>query len=283
MQFDPTLWLLLVGLQAVTAQLENLQNEPLFENDGETLDANGVNLTGAFRQLQYETELYPAVYSGNYKISGCHEHHHASLLQVFIPQFQYALKVAIVEAKKGRSSPAYAAFFKSDVNKDLVVEKLEKVATGASVRIRDGSLRNLEVRCVGPKDKVLFQLFCEQHRVRLFFYAAFSAGICPAFFGERPDWGSNIACPSVRNNRFQESQSDERSEFLSSQLSDWVYQFVLVYLYADDKISAAGYWAQECVDLSAAESIKNPANYAWFVGGMSHAASQNPFLHSYEF
>ena len=267
MLFRDILWLLILGSQAVFAQITPAEAELDYEEEDDD-DSSILDLTWAHSAFETSNSGLPVERSGNYGLRGCAKDGETAYLQVMLPQFSHNLQAAADEALKGRASPAFSAFFKSDENKIFVAKVLNDIADGSLSPNMDA--QSPMFACITDDNKPLLDLCNEHPNTKLVALNDWIAAACPNFFRMRSVWWANVACPRVRSHgdyEWQPYQRPENQNLLDSQYATFVAHYTSAYLPISESAKVTKSSLQDCAALSPIEAIHNPMSYAWFAAG----------------
>ncbi|KAL8984817.1 MAG: hypothetical protein Q9205_001308 [Flavoplaca limonia] len=211
--------------------------------------------------------------TGNYQIYYCGEGpgSKAARLQTLLPHFRDNLKLVLVDVKRGTTSKAYQAYFKSQANAAKVEAIFQAIADGIQlyVRVPGAPTKHYHpvyptMLCLDPRipNVAALQAVCSATRgggkaaATIIPHSQFMV-MCPDFWKLRkgPD---RTDCPQVKRNKFV--PDDHR--IAVNKFGVFVHEFAHAYTHNWDPKEI--YSPMDAVKLSAAQSVKNANNFALY-------------------
>ncbi|KAL8877000.1 MAG: hypothetical protein Q9198_004902 [Flavoplaca austrocitrina] len=227
--------------------------------------------------------------TGNYQIYYCGEGpgSKAARLQTLLPHFRDNLKLVLVDVKRGTTSKAYQAYFKSQANAAKVEAIFQAIADGIQlyVRVPGAPTKHYHpvyptMLCLDPRipNVAALQAVCSATRgggkaaATIIPHSQFMV-MCPDFWKLRkgPD---RTDCPQVKRNKFV--PDDHR--IAVNKFGVFVHEFAHAYTHNWDPKEI--YSPMDAVKLSAAQSLKNANNFALYAASVIAGCPQyvNPNL-----
>ncbi|KAI4285556.1 MAG: hypothetical protein L6R38_000577 [Xanthoria sp. 2 TBL-2021] len=219
------------------------------------------------------------VTSGNYQILYCGKgpRSKAAQLQTLLPQFRDNLQLVLADVKRGTTSKAYRAYFKSQANAAYVDSIFQAMADGALLHIAVPGAPSKFTRPVYPTIVCLDPGTPNVEKLQAVCSVTMRGGkavasivphshimvLCPSFW-EQPKKGPlRSDCPMVKRNKFV--PDDHR--VMLNHFGAFVHEFTHAYTRNWDTKEL--YSPMDAVKLSAKLSLKNPNNFALYAASES--------------
>ncbi|KAI4277272.1 MAG: hypothetical protein LQ337_001919 [Flavoplaca oasis] len=213
------------------------------------------------------------VTSGNYRIQYCGigPGSKAARLQTLLPQFRNNLKLVLADVKRGTTSKAYQAYFKSQANAAKVESIFQAIADGIQLHIAvPGAPSKFyhpvypTMLCLDPSmpNVAKLQAVCMTTRgggkpaASIIPHSQFMV-LCPDFWHLRKG-ADRTNCPQVKRNKFV--PDDHR--IMINKFGVFVHEFAHAYTHKWDPKEI--YSPMDAVKLSAKHSLKNANNFALY-------------------
>ena len=236
------------------------------------------------------TGVDDTVSSGNYMIHLCNSgepNSNASYLQDLLPQIYSNVQAVIADARLGIASKrGYGAFFKTDENIEEVIRVYQHIAAGSDVMIKSvpgSKLPGLLVArptlvCINdvPETASIYHncTYDYPDTPLVHWEGSDLIALCPKFWSEKQKPTARIDCPRLRGSALSPNSmalSVNQEAMIVHQL---VHMYQNVTRYPDEKMNI-----QDAVDLSAAASLANANNYAFYYAGQyNHVAKLSSFF-----
>ncbi|KAL8656851.1 MAG: hypothetical protein Q9226_002500 [Calogaya cf. arnoldii] len=214
------------------------------------------------------------VTSGNYQIQYCGKGpgSKAAQLQTLLPRFWRNTQLVLADVKRGTTSEAYRAYFKSQANAAYVESIFQAMADGALLRIAVPGAPSKHhhpfyptIVCVDPSTPNFkrLQTVCSvkwggAKPIATMIPYSHIMVICPGFWEQARKKPLRSDCPTVERNKFV--PDDQR--LILNQYSAFVHEFTHAYTSNWDPKEVYG--LMDSVKLSAKSSLKNPNNFALY-------------------
>ncbi|KAL8670230.1 MAG: hypothetical protein Q9168_005218 [Polycauliona sp. 1 TL-2023] len=213
---------------------------------------------------------------GTYQIMYCGQGEASNLakLQVLLPQFEEKLQFVLADVKKGITSKAFRAYFKTNANMVYVESIFLQIQKGGPIPVPIPGAPSKLTRPTSPmilcKDPTVpgfdeLSKFCKVGPAVCQPYSQ-TVVACDKFWkgnrlglGDRP-FPLRSDCPDVRHNQFY---PDSRI-VMYNQFGVFIHEFAHIYTRSFLSHGAEIYEPNAAVALSAEESVKNAQNFALY-------------------
>ncbi|KAI4115257.1 MAG: hypothetical protein LQ338_007882 [Usnochroma carphineum] len=223
---------------------------------------------------------FPISTTHGYLLFACNAPH-TRQLWTMIPQMISDLESTIADLEFGTASRhGFRSFFKTNANINDVRAVYKKMANAVEIYATNPDLQDMrppailcyDGRATDPIVEESYRKGCApkpgQHSniAALSTPATATIDLCDLFWGLRPEATAN-QCPLIAGNRLGR-KLENTADLVLDQVSALIHEFAHLYNAHEPPYGyAESYNIQDAVDLNATESLRNAANYAYYVSG----------------